>query len=454
MNSYVVLSMWRLLRASSAQSGRQHWQVAIQLLSVKFGLECFAPRLPQRPGALMVLERCSATGRLSWRAAPDWSHQSHHWSAGHGAPRTPSLSGPPAATPGAAAPRRAQKAYLKAKARRPLDTTKEGFLRRARISEPTAARYESAVQELEKWAGKNGWPLHEHDLADVAIEKYMEHLYHQNAAPWKGRNLLHGFIWTRRLPKARTTLPLSRESLAGWAKVDPEFQRDPAVWEAILAMAVWSAAHLGEEGVQSGRAMIIGFDGYFRPSELLNVQRDHVVPPVQGAPSKAWGILIAPQPSRRRGTSTTSAPPPQRSKGGNYDETVLIGDTPSIQAGRRIAAQCLAKAYAEAAPGGRIVKLRDLVHFEKLFAKASAACFFDDLRMTPHSLRHGGPSMDRFGNWRDLREIQKRGRWAASQSVRRYEKAGTLLRQMNKLTTGLVGCGGKLCSRLTQLLRL
>jgi hypothetical protein len=46
--------------------------------------------------------------------------------------------------------------------------------------------------------------------------------------------------------------------------------------------------------------------------------------------------------------------------------------------------------------------------------------------LVPYSMRHSGPSQDRAENARTSEEVRKRGRWASTQAVRRYEKAGRL----------------------------
>ena len=52
--------------------------------------------------------------------------------------------------------------------------------------------------------------------------------------------------------------------------------------------------------------------------------------------------------------------------------------------------------------------------------------------------RHGGPSVDAAKGLRTIPEIQKRGMWRAASSVRRYEKAGTLMRQLEKVPRALL----------------
>ena len=46
--------------------------------------------------------------------------------------------------------------------------------------------------------------------------------------------------------------------------------------------------------------------------------------------------------------------------------------------------------------------------------------------VVPYQMRHSGPSVDRSRGLRTLAEIQRRGRWASSKSVARYEKGARL----------------------------
>ena len=53
--------------------------------------------------------------------------------------------------------------------------------------------------------------------------------------------------------------------------------------------------------------------------------------------------------------------------------------------------------------------------------------------ITPHTMRHSGPSNDIFRGWRKLEEVRLRGRWAAMTSVQRYTKHAKLLRSTKKI---------------------
>eukprot|EP00969_Alexandrium_andersonii_P236417 10437718-Alexandrium_andersonii.AAC.1 len=58
-------------------------------------------------------------------------------------------------------------------------------------------------------------------------------------------------------------------ALAGFSKAIPDRQRDPLPWPAAVAIALELATHFGSAGVAEGRAVVVSFDGYLRPSEAL-----------------------------------------------------------------------------------------------------------------------------------------------------------------------------------------
>jgi len=56
------------------------------------------------------------------------------------------------------------------------------------------------------------------------------------------------------------------------------------------------------------------------------------------------------------------------------------------------------------------------------------------IKMTPHGLRHAGPSHDHYYHNVAIQDLQVRGRWLALQSCRRYAKPSQMLRQLAALT--------------------
>ena len=53
--------------------------------------------------------------------------------------------------------------------------------------------------------------------------------------------------------------------------------------------------------------------------------------------------------------------------------------------------------------------------------------------VTPHQLRHGGPSFDYATGALTLADIKSRGRWEADKTVRRYKKSGRINEQLQAL---------------------
>ena len=51
-----------------------------------------------------------------------------------------------------------------------------------------------------------------------------------------------------------------------------------------------------------------------------------------------------------------------------------------------------------------------------------------------YQMRHSGASIDRAHSLRSIESIQKRGRWQAQRSVRRYEKQGRINESWSTLT--------------------
>lgn len=90
----------------------------------------------------------------------------------------------------------------------------------------------------------------------------------------------------------------------------------------------------------------------------------------------------------------------------------------------------------------------DLPQYEKIFARAVDACGFQRMRLTPHCCRHGGASADFARQLRTLVEVQRRGRWRAASSVRRYEKAGRLTRQVALIPQKLLQRANAIAARL------
>ena len=89
-----------------------------------------------------------------------------------------------------------------------------------------------------------------------------------------------------------------------------------------------------------------------------------------------------------------------------------------------------------------------LAQFEKLCKTAVASIGTQNFSFTPHVCRHVGPSFDMYVNRWSLHDVQVRGRWLSPESVRRYAKFATYVRQVAKLTQQQIASAAEICARL------
>ena len=193
------------------------------------------------------------------------------------------------------------------------------------------------------------------------------------------------------------------------------------------------AAHLARQGnplaLEAARAVVILYDGYLRPSELLELRANDVHVLDKAAGARYGKVSATIRPCR----PDDGLPPMPRTKAGEYDDTVTFGDAASAKAGRAFVAPLVA-ALKAARRGSQTLLALTIGQLDFLFADAVKALKLQRLRSTPHCCRHGGASTDFSLKTRSLAEVQRRGRWKAQSSVRRYEKAGRLQRQVSFLS--------------------
>ena len=242
-------------------------------------------------------------------------------------------------------------------------------------------------------------------------------------------------------------LPLSKLALAGFAAEAPDAQRDPAPWEAVLLIASSLAELDGAEGLAAARACVLAFEACLRPSEVLSIRSCDVTVLAQQGVNQYPRITVRIAPS----APDTGERPQSRTKSGEYDDSVIIGDAASIKAHRGWVALLLSQLKSELPPSSSLCCI-SLSRWERLFVAAAARCGLSRLRLTPHCLRHGAASSDFASKLRSLDEIQRRGRWKSQLSLKRYEKSGRLARQFDLLSTAQVTKAKALASTLPRLL--
>ena len=149
-----------------------------------------------------------------------------------------------------------------------------------------------------------------------------------------------------------------------------------------------------------GVSLLLGLSAYLRPSELLRLRGESLVPPSSASPN--WCLLMHPSEGAAR------------SKTGTVDDSIQL-DSPYLK--------WLDPVWTLLHAERRGQPLFDFDYPELLQVLKKATQYWKCGAVVPYQWRHSGPSIDRAMKWRPLDEVQKRGRWASQKSVARYEKA-------------------------------
>ncbi|CAK0810785.1 unnamed protein product, partial [Prorocentrum cordatum] len=318
-------------------------------------------------------------------------------------------------------------AALAARRRARAEQQPRPYLQTRRVRPITASRYLDSYTKFKVWAQQQGRPLTTHDLVDRTLEDYLDARYFGGKALAEGRYAVHGAIHCLRYPRRTpATLPLSRDALAGWSQAGPGRVRDPLPWGAAVLIAD-RMIQQGPLGEAAAGALATSFDGYLRPSSALRINGADVHVAAGGVARGHPRVTATIAPLH----ADDGAELRPRLKNNEHDMTLIFGDQASFKAGRSFVADLLVKLKGQRQPHRPLFPLT-LAQYERYFNAAVAALQLHRLDVTPHCARHGGPSVDAARGLRSIPDIQQRGMWRAASSIRRYEKAGTLMRQLEK----------------------
>ena len=151
--------------------------------------------------------------------------------------------------------------------------------------------------------------------------------------------------------------------------------------------------------------VVMLFSTYMRPGEGWRIRGSWLTRPIGS--HKSFSLILAPEEEERR------------SKSGQFDEAVLLDDTDMPWLGKLL--------YARASQVGTACLWPFTFEMvSKKFVEVAHNLGLTYLEPCLYQLRHGGASHDRCFKKRSNGEVQKRGRWLVSGSMRRYEKHARL----------------------------
>jgi hypothetical protein len=235
---------------------------------------------------------------------------------------------------------------------------------------------------------------------------------------------LRAVVRQRRLPHVSL-------ALQGWKRLHPGGIRHPWPFAAVCAMAM----ELYRQGHWDMAVLtMITMDLYLRPGEAVGLETQDIVTPVKSLE----------QQYRHAGVNLHSSLRARPSKTHQFDESLLLGSPTrpfltdllmrlSLEARCRLGTDRL-RGWTRSRDG-RLVTF-GLREWRAAWNECLARLCLPQAHL--YVLRHTGASEDLLTKQRTLNEVQKRGRWLAETSLRRYAKPAAVQQQVNSWPPALV----------------
>ena len=296
------------------------------------------------------------------------------------------------------------------------------FLENATIRPGTRREYERKVQLFLEWVGEHQTDWDSYGQLDQLLVEFFDEKFFQGYTSDEGAKLLAGlcFFDIKLYKTIISTLPRAHRAMKGWMKTGPADQRLPFPLVLLYPVVAWLVHH---DEIDKGLALLIQHNGYLRPSELTSLTVMQLISPLAGAraPYDQWAVNIAPFELLRP------------AKTGMMDESITLDYM-------KWAEPCFQVLVTGRDRREPLFKF-DMTELSTSFALGVEQCQLQHLRPGLYSLRHGGASEDYLRRRRTLEEIQRRGRWRAAASVRRYTKEAKLLSELHKVDPRIIRYG-------------
>ena len=233
-----------------------------------------------------------------------------------------------------------------------------------------------------------------------------------------GRNVFYGYLKLRAAYRKRAleALDPALETLQACPSAIAEQSRDPCPEDTLFVVL---EKMLDAGLVDSAVAAALQYDVYACPSEITELLTAQVIKPRPGAGkafASTWSINFGPSDIGIR------------SKTGEQDDVVKMGGS-----GREFTTDIVRAWHLHVGKHELFFPHLSLARLEADLGAAATSLGLEALHLTPHVIRHSGPSNDRYLKRVSRQEAGRRGRWGSDKSLNRYEKHGKLLRQIQKV---------------------
>ena len=299
----------------------------------------------------------------------------------------------------------------------------KSFLECRTVTLPRWKSYKKAWDEFTAWARRVALPIESLADLDIALTNKLNQMFFEGADQADGATLQAAVKYFREDVTKVSLLPRSVEAMKGFRKLEPAQGRVPMPWPMVcrVVQRLWS------EFREAALWMLMVWATCSRPGEIFKLKKRHLVPPSKM--SRFWVVILNPgveRPGigvgRKRKADQVDAPQQVLpSKVGELDEAILL-DQPYVQGLGKI----MADFVKHLEPHDRIFNMdpkRATTAFNEVIMEEG----YDRVGLNcSYQLRHGSASTDVLDGLRSLTEVQKRGRWQAQKSVRRYSNGGRI----------------------------
>ncbi len=271
----------------------------------------------------------------------------------------------------------------------------EWFLLSEAFAPSTRSKYERGVADFLSWCAASRESATTPAELDLLLTDFTHFLYDSGGSKDTAKCAYYGILMY--LPQLQHQLPTAALARRGWFRKHPPTPYPPLSWHLTVALASWLHTNVA---APLAIGVLLAFDCYLRLGELLNLRKEDVSVPgdvrlERGYPDMALAL---------RHTKT------------GPNKSVVVAD-PALRA--------LVLQLVAATGDGQLLFPYSPSYFRSVFRAGAAALGLSPLYV-PHSLRHGGATRDHMRGY-PLEDILARGRWASTQSARRYVQAGRAL---------------------------
>ena len=201
------------------------------------------------------------------------------------------------------------------------------------------------------------------------------------------------------LPAAKRHLPHARALIVEGERWAPPQHTIPLSWVAAAGTAFLLATVHGVARI--GGLLLLQSRTGLRPSEALQLERQHLVPSHLNRSNPAEAVLIL---GTRQGTK--------------------VGRAQFVTTADEVAKSLISAFHATTADGARLTAFNSYAQYARLLAKVWSQAGVDHLRFTAHSARSGWATELRLRGT-PFPEIKSQGRWSSDKSLITYLDVAT-----------------------------